>query len=523
MADELRRLPEDVRRQRINSLDDEEALALWHDWEFWCRDDQRVPESFANALMTYWLILAGRGYGKTRVGAEQCRKWSHNFPLINLIGATADDARDIMIEGESGILAVCPKDERPLYVKGDRKLKWPSGAISLIFTADEPERLRGKQHMKLWADELGAWRYVEAWDQAQFGLRLGAAAQAIVTTTPRPTKIIKELSKSPDCVTTRGTTYTNRANLAKAFFTAIIKKYEGTRLGRQELNAELLEDNPNALWKQADIDADRLKLEDLPRMMRIVVAIDPNASSNKDSDEAGIVAVGKFRMNDEDHYAVLDDQSDIYSPDQWANVACQLYHKLGADRIVGESNNGGEMVQSTIRHSDPDCSFRMVYASRGKYIRAEPISALAEQHRIHHIGMFAKLEDQLTNWNPKIDSRSPDRLDAYVWAITELCDGGHGLIDAWGQKVDEMHKDASNDPLPATIQSKEEKEETGFLRSLPTTVEKAREKAMARILPKGAVTVTTACPGCGNTNLSRYSEGAWACHCGVRGRDERIN
>lgn len=234
----------------------EKARLLRHDpglawlWPLWARDEQLPPDGD----WTYWLILAGRGFGKSRTGAEWVRQQVQTCRYVNLIGATADDARDIMVEGDSGILGCCPKAERPEYRKSERKLLWPGGAVSLIFTADEPERLRGKQHEKLWADELAAWRYPAAWDQAKFGLRLGANPQACITTTPRPTSAVRELAADPACHVTRGTTYDNRANLAPSFYAQIIKRYEGTRLGRQELNAEILDDNPNALWQRAMIE-----------------------------------------------------------------------------------------------------------------------------------------------------------------------------------------------------------------------------------------------------------------------------
>jgi phage terminase large subunit-like protein len=243
--------------------------ALRFDWAAHGRPDQQIPTA---RPWINWLILAGRGWGTTRTSAETVRQWIRHYPYVNLIGATTDDARDIMIEGESGILAICPKDERPRYLSQKRRLEWPNGAKSLIFTADEPERLRGKQHMKLWCDELCAWRYTDAWDQASLGLRLGNNPQAVITTTPKPTKQLKELVADPLTFITKGSTNDNRANLAEAFIHKIIKKYEGTRLGRQELSAEILDDNPGALWKRSQID--KLRVKEAPAMKRIVVAID---------------------------------------------------------------------------------------------------------------------------------------------------------------------------------------------------------------------------------------------------------
>lgn len=394
-------------------------------------------------------MLAGRGFGKTRTGAELVRQWIKRYPLVNLIGATADDARDIMIEGESGILAICPKDERPEYKKSARKLLWPNGAKSLIFTADEPDRLRGKQHMKLWGDEFAAWRYPEAWDQANFGLRLGDNPQAVVTTTPKPTKQVKELARDPLTVITHGTTYDNSANLAPSFLQAIVKKYEGTRLGRQELGAEILEDNPGALWKRDLIDS--LRVDAAPSMKRIVVAIDPAATSNQDSDETGMIVAG-LGANSQGY--VLADISLRGTPDEWAKAAVQAYHDYKADRIIGETNNGGEMVETVIRMVDKNVAYKAVHASRGKITRAEPISALYEQKRCHHVGFFPVLEDQQCDYDPKLSKYSPDRMDALVWAFTELMTeevAGEGWVGFMARQAAEAQLTAGWTKIPADV------------------------------------------------------------------------
>jgi phage terminase large subunit-like protein len=383
-----------------------------HEWAFNARPAQYLPLG----AWQNWLIKAGRGFGKTRTGAETVRQWVKSYPLVNIIGATADDARDIMIEGESGILAICPPSERPLYKAAKRQLEWPNGARTLIFTADEPDRLRGKQHMKLWADELAAWRYPDSWDQAMFGLRLGDNPQAIVTTTPRPIKIVRELMASPNTIVTHGTTYDNRENLAPSFFTNIINKYEGTRLGRQELNAEILDDNPNALWRRVDIDALRVKVS--PELKRVVVGVDPAVTSKKTSAETGISVCG---LGHNDHAYVLDDASLIATPDGWAKKVVSVFNLHEGDRIIAEVNNGGELVEATIRTVDPYIPYKAVHASRGKHKRAEPIAALYEQKRVHHVGSFPELEDQMCNFDPEDESAdSPDRMDALVWALTEL-------------------------------------------------------------------------------------------------------
>jgi phage terminase large subunit-like protein len=405
----LASLSEEERTTLLASLTDEQAAALLYDWPFWARPKQLLPPGDWRT----WLVLAGRGFGKTRIGSETVRTWAHDFQYVNLVGATADDARDIMIEGESGILAVCPNGERPEYQPSKRQLSWPNGGKTLIFTADEPERLRGKQHCKLWCDELAAWRYAESWDQAQFGLRLGINPQSVVTTTPRPTKLVRELRDSTTTVVTRGTTYENRGNLAPAFFEKIITKYEGTRLGRQELNAEDLEDNPSALWKRDNIEL--FRVEECPELKRVVVAVDPPGSSSEDAADAGIVVAG---LGHNGHGYVLDDMTIHGTPAKWGQQAVAGYSKYKADRIVGENNFGGEMVEFTIRTVNANVPYKNVHASRGKTIRAEPVSSLYEQGKVHHVGTFPELEDQQCQWEP--GQKSPDRMDALVWVLTEL-------------------------------------------------------------------------------------------------------
>ena len=395
------------------SASEAEALALAWSWRQQARTNQLLPDGD----WTYWLIMAGRGFGKTRTGAETTREWvKQGFRYVNLIGATADDARDIMVQGESGILAVCPPWDRPEYKPSQRKLIWPNGAESLIFTADEPERLRGKQHEKLWADELGAWRYPDAWDQAKFGLRLGSNPQALITTTPRPTALVKGLLADSATHVTRGNTADNRANLAPSFFDAILKRYEGTRLGRQEIDGELLDDNPNALFRRADIDAGRVR--EVPQLSRVVVAIDPAATSAEGSDETGIVVAGVVTSGD---IYILADRSVHASPEGWARAAIAAYDEFEADRIVAESNNGGEMIAAVIRSIGSRVPVELIHASRGKAIRAEPVAALYEQHKVHHVGSFAALEDQMVEFDPSIPpDKSPDRMDALVWAVTKV-------------------------------------------------------------------------------------------------------
>jgi len=404
-----------VREKFLKALTPEELRHIAYDWKFWARDKQILP----SVPFFVWLILAGRGFGKTRTGAETVRRWVRSYPIVNIVGATADDARDIMVEGESGIMSICPDAERPAYIASKRRLEWPNGAVSLIFTADEPERLRGKQAMKIWADELGAWRYPEAWTQAMLGLRLGDNPQAVVTTTPRPTKLIIEMIADGRNIVTRGTTYENKVNLADGFFDYVISRYEGTRLGRQELMAEILTDNPGALWKRDNLDATRVIRA--PDMERIIVGVDPTASAG--GDEAGIVTCGKAGSE----YYVVSDDSTAGMPEMWAAAAVTAYWRAGADVLVAEKNNGGDMVASVIRQVDPAVNVKLVWASRGKYIRAEPVSTIAAKGHIHHVGAFPKLEDELCLWQP--GEASPNRLDAMVWAMTELSDGIQQTFD----------------------------------------------------------------------------------------------
>lgn len=340
---------------------------------------------------------------------------------IALVAPTAADARDVLVEGQSGILAISPDWNRPVYEPSKRRLTWPNGSIAVTYSADEPERLRGPQHDAAVCDELAAWRYPEAWDMLMFGLRLGNDPRVSVATTPKPVKLLKELlaREGKDVVVTRGSTYENSSNLARSFIETIVRKYEGTRLGRQELLAELLTDVPNALWQRSKID--ELRVSKAPELRRIVVAIDPAAKSEEGSDETGIIVAGI--AHDGQGY-VLDDLSGRYQPLEWARKAIKAYRDYKADRIIAEVNNGGEMVEATLRSVEKTIPYRAVHATRGKVIRAEPIAALYEQGKIHHVGSLAKLEDQLCEMTLDYDrvaaGYSPDRLDAAVWALTEL-------------------------------------------------------------------------------------------------------
>ncbi|HEY1749584.1 MAG TPA: terminase family protein [Xanthobacteraceae bacterium] len=404
------------------------ADALDGDWRSIARPNQLPPEW----AWRIWLLLAGRGFGKTRAGAEWvcARAATGSARRIALVAATAADVRDVVVEGESGILAVSPRWCRPVYEPSRRRISWPNGCIATTFSADEPERLRGPQFDCAWCDEIGAWRYSEAWDMLMLGLRLGTNPQCVVTSTPRPIKLIRDLlaREGKDVAVSRGTTYENAANLADAFLAQIVRRYEGTRLGRQELNAELLDDVPGALWDRDRIEASRV--ERPPALRRIVVAIDPAVTSGEDADETGIVVAG---MGADGHGYVLEDLSGRYAPIEWARIAVAAYRRHRADRIIAETNNGGEMVEATVRMVDPNVAFKAVHASRGKFTRAEPVSALYEQGRVHHVGGLSCLEDQMCSFTPDLDrdraKSSPDRVDALVWAFTELM--VEGTAQAW--------------------------------------------------------------------------------------------
>lgn len=404
-------LSETERTKILSSYTDEQLELLLYDWNFWARPAQKIPEWDWHV----WLLLAGRGFGKTRVGAETIYQWvDEGVKRIALVAQTPAEARDVMIEGESGILNNGHLNKRPVYYPSKRKLIFPNGAEAIVYSGENPQLLRGPQHEKAWVDELAKYRYpVETWDNLMMGMRLGESPQVIVTTTPKPIKLIKELVKSKDNHITRGSTYDNMANLPKKFINEIIAKYENTRLGRQELYAEILDDNPNALWNSEIINS--LRVSKFPSLKRIVVGVDPSVTSTDESDEAGIIVAG---FGVDGHYYVLDDKSLRASPNEWAREAVTAYHKWKADRVIGEANNGGDMIEIIIRSVDKDISYRKVHATKGKYIRAEPISALYEQGKVHHVGYFSDLEDEMTSWEP--GDKSPNRLDALVWAITEL-------------------------------------------------------------------------------------------------------
>lgn len=368
-----------------------------------------------------WMCLAGRGWGKTRTGAEWVIEKARTHERGALIGPTAADTRDILVQGESGILACAPATFRPVYNPSKRQLTYPNGAIQTLYSADEPNRLRGPQHGYGWFDEMAAWRYIqEAWDMAQLGMRLGRHPQICITTTPRPLPLIKRLVKDPHTAVTTGTTYDNLHNLADTFQRAVVSKYEGTTLGRQELNAEVLDDLPGALVARRHIDGSRVG--EAPELINIVVGMDPAGTGA--GDETGLVVVG--RGLDGKNY-VLHDGSERLSPERASARAWALHETWGASLVVVEDNGGKDWIETVLRmawkHRNPDGGpppLRRVNASQGKRLRAQPVAMRYEQGRVCHVGSFPELEDQLTTWIPEEDPDSPDRLDAMVHAVAHL-------------------------------------------------------------------------------------------------------
>lgn len=443
-AERLIALPADERKRALGRLDDDDIEALLYDWHFWARPEQLAPPP---STYTTFGIVAGRGAGKTRSAAEIVREEveQNRSGRLILIGADAGDVRDVIVEGESGILEISPPWFRPKWEPSKRRLTWPNGAIALTYGAHDPDSFRGPQSDFFWADEIAKWQYpTEAWDNAVFGNRLGRHPRRVFTTTPRPIKLVRLLlgrgigddgrpqQRDPSTIIApRMSTYDNLANLAASFIKDVLNKYQGTRLGKQELMGELLLDVPGALWTLEMIDALRVRPHDAPTLddfTRIVVAIDPAVTSGEDSNETGIIVAGRTWN---EHYYVLRDRSGRYKAIEWARIAVKEFQEQRADRIVAEVNNGGDLVEAQLRIVAPDVPYKDVHASRGKRTRGEPVAALYEQGKVHHIGTFDALEDQMTTWVPNAPARpsqtggareedSPDRADALVWALSEL-------------------------------------------------------------------------------------------------------
>ncbi len=418
----------DAQEDFLAALTEGELFALPWIFEFWAMPHQLPPEGGWRT----WVILGGRGAGKTRAGAEWVRAQVEGArPLdpgccarMALVGETVDQVREVMIFGESGIMACSPPDRRPEWQATRKRLLWPNGAIAQVFSAHEPESLRGPQFDGAWVDELAKWkRAQETWDMLQFGLRLGDDPRVCVTTTPRNVGVLKELLERDSTVVTSAPTEANAANLAQGFLEEVRARYAGTRLGRQELDGVLLDEAEDALWTPRLIEAGRVT--EAPALDRIVVAIDPPVTGHGGSDACGIVVAGAMTRGPVQDWQVwvLEDASvEGASPAQWAEAAIRAMDRWGADRLVAEVNQGGDLVEQVIRQVDPLVSLRKVHASRGKVVRAEPVAALYEQGRVHHLRGLGKLEDQMCAMTARgYEGRgSPDRVDALVWALTDL-------------------------------------------------------------------------------------------------------
>ena len=379
---------------------------------------------------TTWLVLGGRGAGKTRLGAEWVRALvngrspyaERRYRRIALVGESEHDAREVMIEGPSGLLAASPRAERPVWISTRRRLEWRNGAVAEAFSAEDPDSLRGPQFDAAWCDELAKWRHAEAaFDTLQFGLRLGARPRQLITTTPRPIPLLKRLIADPRTAVTRAATYVNAAHLSPAFLDEVVARYAGTRLGRQEIDGEIIDDRPDALWSRAVIEAARAAKA--PPLVRIVIAIDPPASARQGANACGIIAAG--RAEDGRIYVLEDATTAGLSPAGWAAQAVALWRRLAADALVAEVNQGGDMVRAVIKEADAGVPVQTVRAKRGKWLRAEPVAHLYEQGRVKHVGAFPAPEDELCDFglDGLSSGRSPDRLDALVWAIATLSFG----------------------------------------------------------------------------------------------------
>ena len=428
-AQTLRELPDAEVAAALKQLGPEKTEELQHSWEFWARPEQLEPKGNWNV----WVALAGRGWGKTRAGAEWVRhRIKKGDKIVHCVAPTKGDVRRVMVEGDSGLINVCWKGDKsyrgsplglPIWSPTNNTLTWENGAKAVFFSAEDPERLRGPQAYSAWTDELCAWRNAqETWDMLQFGLRLGRRPQVFVTTTPKTTKLIRNILDDDKTTVSTGSTYDNAANLADTFLDAVRKTYEGTRLGRQELYAEILDEASGALWNRTLLASCEVDKDDVHTLNRIVVSIDPAVTANAESDMTGIVVAG---VDVNGIAYVLEDHTGRYTPQQWAAKAVELYREHMADRIVAERNQGGDMVRHTLHTEDETVPVKLVHASRGKMARAEPVSALYEQDKVRHVRGLNDLEVQMVQWEPLGSIGSPDRLDALVWAITDLSLNGY--------------------------------------------------------------------------------------------------
>lgn len=408
--------------QGLAALSPDDVHFLNFDWLSWARDDQLPP---AGGNWNTWLLLGGRGAGKTRAGAEWVRAMADVAPgtrqpaRIALVGETLAEVRAVMIEGPSGLLAIHPDERRPKFEPSKRRLTWPGGAVAEIYAATDPDGLRGPQFTAAWADELCKWRHADAtWDMLQFGLRLGALPQTVVTTTPRPIKLLKRLIADKRNRLSRISTRANAVNLAPGFLQTILDSYEGTRLGRQEIDGEIIDDNPNALWSRALIEKARVGAK--PPLGRIVVGVDPPVTSGPNADACGIIVVG--RGADGKAYVLKDATIERATPLGWARHVAATFANAEADLVVAEVNQGGDLVTTLLAQVDDCLPVKKVRATRGKWLRAEPIAAHYERGDVIHVGAWPELEDQMCEFEPGGlgGGKSPDRLDALVWALTEL-------------------------------------------------------------------------------------------------------
>jgi phage terminase large subunit-like protein len=411
--------------ERLNYREMDEVASTW---KIFSHAHQTPPILAPNGNPWHtWLMIGGRGAGKTRAGAEWVRAQALGLPpfatekaaRIALVGETEHDVREVMIEGVSGILEVHGWHERPVWLPSRKRLEWPDGQVAQAFSAEDPESLRGPQFSCAWSDEMAKWRYAdEAFNMLQFGLRLGAQPRQLITTTPRPREFLKRLIEDPSSVVTRATTRDNANNLAPTFLQAVMGRYAGSRIGRQELEGEIIEDRPDALWSRALLES--LRVSEAPPLQRIVVAVDPPASSGGRAAACGIVAAGI--TEDGICYVIADDSVSGLTPNGWAMKAIALWHRLRADTLVAEVNQGGEMVRTVINGIDFSVPVIPVHATRGKWVRAEPVAALYEQGRVKHAGIFAALEDEMCDFavSGLSSGKSPDRVDALVWAIGAL-------------------------------------------------------------------------------------------------------
>jgi phage terminase large subunit-like protein len=404
-----------------------------HDFALFAHAHQVPPPTTPDGrAWTTWLVLGGRGAGKTAAGSAFVKAMALGEPPLGvagapvspiaLVGETEHEVREVMVEGVSGLISAHARHERPTWTSSRRRLEWRNGAVAQAFSAEDPESLRGFQFGAAWVDELAKWRHADAsFDMLQFGLRLGARPRQVVTTTPRPIPLLKRLRDDPATVVTHAPTQANAAHLAPAFIDTVIARYGGTRLGRQEILGEFIEERPDALWSRDLIERSRVAAA--PALSRIVVAVDPPATSHAGSSACGLVAAGVGE--DGTIYVLADATVAGLSPAGWAGRAVALWRSLAADALVVEVNHGGDMVRAVLAQADPDVPVTSVTATRGKFLRAEPVAALYEQGRVKHTGMFAKLEDEMCDFGPTglSSGRSPDRLDALVWAVASLSFG----------------------------------------------------------------------------------------------------